>query len=146
MKVILKTDVPGLGKEYEVKTVSDGYARNFLLPRGLAERATPGALKNLFTMEARRARERAEQEERLKSEAAKAQKLVLRFFLKADEGGAPFGSVTKKAIADALKKEGIKEDFSVEIAKPLKEFGEHRITVRFGDKVTAEVSVEIVRE
>src|SRR2546425_7098460 len=105
MRVILKREVGGLGRPGEVKDVADGYAQNFLLPRGLAIEATAGELKHLAqerdATKAKKDRAHADAEEL----AARLATLTLVFHLKAGEQGKTFGSVTNKDVAESLKKE-----------------------------------------
>ncbi|MDP3725055.1 MAG: 50S ribosomal protein L9 [Nanoarchaeota archaeon] len=124
MKVILLKDVKGIGKKGEVKEVKDGYARNFLTHKGLAEAGT--------SQKIRKAEEDKEKlEERKKAEMEKQQKqaeemrgMELRFFLKTDDTGHAYGSVTAKDIEEKLKEAGFK-DVRLELKRPLKEMGEH---------------------
>ena len=145
MRVILKTEVRGLGRTGEIKDVADGYARNYLLPKGLAIEATGGELKHL-------AQER--QAERSKKDRAHddAEELAKRltavtlvFKLKAGEHGKTFGSVTAKEVAEALKKEA-KADIDktkIVLHEPLRSLGVHKIEVRLLPDVRADVTVAI---
>ncbi|MEK6225120.1 MAG: 50S ribosomal protein L9 [Chloroflexota bacterium] len=145
MRVILKAEVSGLGRTGEIKDVADGYARNYLLPKGLAIEATGGELKLL-------AQER--QSEKMKKDRAHqdAEELAKRlgevtlvFKLKAGEQGKTFGSVTAKEVADALKKEA-KADIDktkIVLREPLRSLGIHKVEVRLLADVRASVTVAI---
>jgi large subunit ribosomal protein L9 len=145
VRVILKAEVRGLGRTGEIKDVADGYARNYLLPKGLAIEATGGELKLL-------AQER--QSEKTKKDRAHwdAEELARRlgevtlvFKLKAGEQGKTFGSVTAKEVADALKKEA-KADIDktkIVLREPLRSLGIHKVEVRLLSDVRADVTVAI---
>jgi large subunit ribosomal protein L9 len=145
MRVILKSEVKGLGRVGDVKDVADGYARNYLLPRGLAIEATGGELKHLAQeRDADKARrERAHRDaEALQKRIAE---VTLVFKLRAGEQGKTFGSVTSKEIADALAKE-VKAEIDktkVVLHEPLKSLGVHRVEVRLLPDVRASVTVAV---
>ena len=145
MRVILKSEVAGLGRPGDVKDVADGYAQNFLLPRGLAIEATAGELKVLSrARDAKRAKQdraHAEAEELAK----RLSETTLVFKLKAGERGKTFGSVTSKDIADALQREQ-KVDVDktkVHLPEPLKALGVHQVEIRLLTDVRANVTVAI---
>lgn len=131
MKVILLQDIHSLGKKFEVKEVSEGYARNFLFPRSLAKLGTPAALRDLEQARAGLAKEEAELKKRLTVIAKKLADTTLEFKLKVDSTGAVFGSVTKDAISKALREHGLlgKERAEIILSHPLKKLGEHRVEV-----------------
>ena len=145
MRVILKREVRGLGRPGEVKDVADGYAQNFLLPRGLAVEATAGELKGLArerdAAKAKKDRAHEDAEELAKRLAA----LTLRFRLKAGEQGKTFGSVTTKEIAELLKHEhGIDVDKTkIHLDEPLRTLGAHSVEIRVLTDVRAKVAVAI---
>ena len=148
MRVILKREVAGLGRPGDVKDVADGYAQNFLLPRGLAIEATAGELKVLA-----RARDakRAKQDRAHAGAEELAKRLsetTLVFRLKAGEQGKTFGSVTNKDIADALQREHKVEldRTKVHLPEPLKSLGVHSVEVRLLTDVRANVTVAIEPE
>ena len=148
MKVILMQDVKGQGKKGQLVEVSEGYARNFLLPRKLAEAATADAINTMNLKEkARRA-----EEARLKAEAqATAEKLkecMVKIPAKAGNGGRLFGAVTTKEISDGLMKQ-----FGLNIPKqklvldePSKAFGGYQVKAKLGFEVTGTVSVTVCEE
>lgn len=145
MRVILKREVRGLGRPGEVKDVADGYAQNFLLPRGLAIEATAGELKHLAqereATKAKKDREHTDAEQL----AARLGTLTLVFRLKAGEQGKTFGSVTNKDIAEALLRE---HRVSVDRAKillpePLRSLGAHTVEIRLMPDVRAKVTIAV---
>ena len=144
MKVILKRDVRGLGREGELKEVKSGYARNFLIPTGAVQVADAGALKNWE----RHRTEREDRERALHDQAeATAEKLRavrLEVGLKAGEKNRLFGSVTNREIAELLAKEGIEVDrHQVVLKEPIKTVGEHRVTVHVFTGIDASVLVNV---
>ena len=145
MIVILKRDVKGTGKAGDVVKVSDGYARNMLLPKGLAEEATKN---NVHTLE--KAREKREEEEKKAKAAAEKQaeemkNMKVEIVTKAGEGGKLFGSITTKDIADALQEQhGINIDKrKIVLDQPIKEIGVKRIKVKIYPEITATIAVEV---
>ena len=145
MIVILKRDVKGTGKAGDVVKVSDGYARNMLLPKGLAEEATKN---NVHTLE--KAREKREEEEKKAKAAAEKQaeemkNMKVEIITKAGEGGKLFGSITTKDIADALQEQhGINIDKrKIVLDQPIKEIGVKRIKVKIYPEITATIAVEV---
>jgi len=145
VRVILKREVAGLGRPGDVKDVADGYAQNFLLPRGLAIEATAGEMKVLSrARDAKRAKQdraHAEAEELAK----RLSETTLVFKLKAGEQGKTFGSVTSKDIAEALQREQ-KVDVDktkVHLPEPLKALGVHQVEIRLLTDVRANVTVAI---
>jgi large subunit ribosomal protein L9 len=145
MKVILKETVKSLGNEGDVINVSAGYARNYLLPRGLAMEATTANLKQLQKIKALQAQKQAEEEAAAKQLAARLQgkKIVVR--AKAGESGKLFGSITGQEIARALEQDSnIKVDKrKIELKEPLKSLGEHTVTIRLYKELTAEIIVKV---
>lgn len=145
MRVILKREVAGLGRPGDVKDVADGYAQNFLLPRGLAIEATAGEMKVLArARDAKRAKQdraHADAEELAK----RLSETTLVFKLKAGDQGKTFGSVTSKDIAEALQREH-KVDVdktNVHLPDPLKSLGVHTVEIRLLTDVRANVTVAI---
>ena len=145
MKVILKRDVKGLGREGEMKDVKTGYARNFLLPQQAAVVADLGAVKNWERH--RDVREERDRTERAAAEAiaARLNELKLQIAVKAGEKNRLFGSVTNREIADLLEKEGIEIDrHNIQIREPIKTVGDHRVSVRLASGIDAQVQVTVV--
>ena len=125
MIVILMKDVKGTGKAGDVVKVSDGYARNMLLPKGLAKEASDGNIRNLEKQKEIAAAKRAEQKAAAQETAEKLEKITLEIKTKGGESGKLFGSITSKDIADALEKqEKIKVDKKkIEMSSPIKQAG-----------------------
>lgn len=148
MKVILLRDVENLGKEGDVVEVRRGYARNYLFPRKLAVEATPTNLSQLEAL--RRKRSRLEEKERTEAEVLKKRLdgLVLEFFKKAGETGKLYGSLTSKEIADRVSQELQREldKRCIELEEPIKELGEHKVTVNLGHGVVATLLVKVLPE
>ncbi len=146
MKVILKKDVPGLGKRGATVEVSEGYARNYLIPRDLAAVASAGALKALAVeqqaAEAKRTREEAE----ARALGDRLARLEVVIPARLGEGGRLFGSVTAKDIVEALAKQGVELDKrKLEVAEPIKQLGTYRIPVKLHPKVHLELAVKVVQ-
>lgn len=144
MKVILTTDVPKLGKTGELKTVSDGYATNFLIPRQLAVPAAGGAYRawqhDIASREEKRQRERAEAE----IAATRISSTTLTMGVKVGEGGKLYGSITAKDIADALGRRGITVDrHKIDLDEPLKSLGTYKVAVKVYSGMTSEVTVVV---
>ena len=148
MKVILQQDVKGQGKKGQLIEASDGYARNFLLPRKLA---VPATAENLNTMKqqekAKKAQEAAEKAE-AQAVAEKLKEAVVKLTAKAGSGGRLFGAVTSKEISDALK-----EQYGLDVAKtkivqdePIKAFGTYELKVKLGYEVTGTLKVMVAEE
>jgi len=147
MEVILREDVQSLGKAGQLVKVKPGYARNFLLPRGLAFEATPGNKKRIEA-EAK-ARDTKANAEKAASEQLAAQlgSITLAMRGKAGEEGKLFGSITAQDIAEALAAEGFSVDKrKLELEHPIKTVGFHSVTVRLQPEVHAEVRVNVVPE
>jgi len=144
MKVILKRDVRGLGREGELKEVKSGYARNFLIPTGAVQVADAGALKNWERHRTEREdRERALLEE-AEATAERLRAIRLEVGVKAGEKNRLFGSVTNREIADLLAKEGIEVDrHQVVLKEPIKTVGEHRVSVHVFTGIEASVLVNV---
>lgn len=145
MKVILKADVKSLGKKGQVFEVSDGYARNFLFPRGLALEATSGNLNDLASKKANEDRKKAKEKQDAQALAEKLNSITVEVFTKTGEGGRLFGSVTNKEIAEALKnKYGIELDKrKLELKEPIKNLGTFTITVKIHPEVSAQLQVHV---
>ena len=146
MKVILKADVKGVGKAGSILDVADGHARNFLLPRGLAEEATSG---NIAQLEGRRVAKQRRDDKLLAEAKALAATLASRPVViraKAGEQGKLFGDVTNTQIADAIRSEFAVEldRHKLELDEPIKSAGEHRCVVRLAHGVTAPLTVRVV--
>lgn len=145
MKVILLQDVKGKGKKGQLLEVSDGYARNYMLPRKIAMEATADAI-NTMRMNDKAAQERVAREKAEAMEVAgKLRGMTLTVSAKGGGAGRLFGSVTNQEIADALKaKTGIALDKrKIVIADPIKSVGTYTVTCRLGYEITAPLTVRI---
>lgn len=147
MKVILKEDVHGLGRAGQTINVKDGYARNYLLPRGLALIADEKNLKVLeyqkkkFEEQAKKKRQDAE------SIAERLSALELTIKAKAGEDQKLFGSITAKDIAELLQKEGFSVDKKqINISEPIKRVGEHEVEVKLLSNLSAKLKINVVAE
>lgn len=147
-KIILTHEVTGLGSPGDVVEVKDGYARNYLIPRGLATMWTKGAAKQVEAIRAaRKAREIATLEEaQAARDALQAQPVVVP--VKAGASGRLFGAVTTADIADAVTAAGGPsiDRRKIEIAQPIKALGEYQVQVRLHQDVSATIDVKVVPE
>lgn len=149
MKVILKQSVENLGEQGEVVSVKPGYARNYLLPQGLAYEASAGNLRRI-----EEERERAEEHARrdyleARRRASQLEDVTLVFHARAAEEGRLFGSVTAGDIAEQLNARGL--DFEIErrqvgLEEPLKSVGTHRVAIHLQTGVEVEIGVQVERE
>lgn len=148
MKVILLQDVKAQGKKGQVLNVSDGYARNFLIPRGLAVEATEGKLKELARQKASSDRKKQQEEDESKNLAAKIQGLTVNITAKVGEGGKLFGAVSNKDISEALEKQyGYKVDKKkILLKEPIKNLGVHTVTLKLHAAVQADIQVAVLAE
>lgn len=145
MIVILMKDVKGSGKAGDVVKVSDGYARNMLLPKGLAKEATEGNIRSLEKQKAIAAEKLEEQKAAAKEMAANLEKITLKIESKGGDSGKLFGSITSKDIAEALEKqEGMKIDKKkIEMKTPIKQAGETEVTLKLFTEISAQLKVSV---
>ena len=145
MIVILLKDVKGSGKAGDIVKVSDGYARNMLLPKGLAREATEGNVRSLEKQKEIAAEKRAEQKAEAQQLAAKLEDITLEIKTKGGESGKLFGSITSKDISDELaRQEGIKIDKKkIDMSSPIKQAGQTTVTVKLFTEVSAELKVNV---
>ena len=148
MKVILQQDVKGQGKKGQLVEVSEGYARNYLLPRKLAIAATADAINTMNLKEKARRAEEARQKEAAMAAAEQLKALLVKIPAKAGAGGRLFGAVTTKEISDALK-----QQHNVDIPKqklvlddPIKSFGTYQVKARLGFEISGTVNVLVCEE
>lgn len=148
MIVILNKDVKGTGKAGDVVKVSDGYARNMLIPKGLATEATQGNVRQLEKQKAIAAEKKAEEKAAAEKQAEKINKLTVVIKTKAGDGGKIFGSITSKDIAEALKKQhGIEVDKKkIQLSSPLKQTGEMSVDIKLYFEVSAKLKVTVEAE
>ncbi|MFN4201020.1 MAG: 50S ribosomal protein L9 [Fervidobacterium gondwanense] len=148
MKVVLLQDVPKLGRKGQVVNVSDGYARNFLMPKGLAKEATPEVLKELERQKQEEQRKFEEQKKESEALLSELHKHVFKIKAKAGEGGKLFGSLTNANIAEEITKV-IGKEFDrkwVVLDSPIKSLGLYDITVKLPAGVSGKVKVEVEKE
>ena len=148
MKVIFLADVKGQGKKDELKEVSDGYARNFLLPRKLALEATTDALNRIKLQEKARQAQLAKDKALAQDIAGKLESIVVKIPAKGGEGGKLFGSVTSKEISEALASQ-----FNMTIDKnkivqtePIKTFGSFEVRCKLGFEISGLIRVVVTEE
>jgi large subunit ribosomal protein L9 len=146
MQIILLQDVRGLGKKDEVKNVPDGYARNFLFARNLAIAASGTALAALKDRQSKKASEEAQTVAHLHELARRLKHEPLEFRLKTDAKGSVFGSVTKEMIEKALRSKGwlTKERVDVKMEHPIREMGDHKLTIDLKKGIEGEVLVRVL--
>ena len=145
MIVILNRDVKGTGKAGEVGKVSDGYARNMLLPKGYATEATDGNIRNLEKQKELQAQKKADDKAAAEKVAAALENAKVVIKTKSGEGGKLFGSITSKDIAEAAKEQtGITLDKKkIQIGNPIKNIGKFTVDVKLYPEVVGKLSVEI---
>jgi large subunit ribosomal protein L9 len=147
MKVLLCEDVKKLGWLGDVVEVNDGYARNYLLPQGLARVATDANIRAIAEKKAGRAEQRIQESKRFEEAAKRVEGAEAVVAAKANEQGVLFGSVSARQIAANLRAQGFEvADEVVQLTEHIKQIGTHTVTLRFADDVTAAVNVVVVPE
>jgi large subunit ribosomal protein L9 len=147
MKIILLDDVPKLGRRGEVRDVSDGYARNYLLPHKLALNATPGNLRNIETIKAAQEGRAVRMRSEAETQAQLIEGLTYAQSRSASDEGRLFGSVGKADIAGFLAQNGLTvERRRIMLDEPIKSIGEYTVPVRLHGDVTAALKVTVARE
>jgi large subunit ribosomal protein L9 len=147
MKVIFLDDVRNVGKKYDIKDVSDGYARNFLFPNKLAETASPEAIKKIESMKAAHEKEDKEALAHLESLARKINETKIQLEVKTDKSGAVFGSINKESILKALREHKLigAERIDIELKYPIKELGEFSVPIDLKKGVMAKLGLIVVK-
>lgn len=146
MKVLLKADVPKIGKKGELLEVKEGYARNFLFPNGLAVEASGGTMKQYE--EGKKAEERRKQKEKEEAEtlAGKIKGTTITLRHKAGDEGRLFGSITSAEVAEALKGKGFEIDKKkIHLDEPIRLVGHHDVKIKLHPEVTASLPLEVVK-
>ena len=148
MKILLRQDVPNLGKAGEVKAVADGYARNYLIPRGMATLALGGALKQATLAQQTEVRRQARIEQETQRTAADLTGVTLTFRMRAGESEQLYGSITNADIAQALEEQtGIPVDRrKVELEEPIRRLGSYRVLIRLGENQVPHIGVVVRRQ
>lgn len=144
-EVILTAHIPSLGAEADVVKVRRGYARNFLIPRGMAHQVTPATLRMTNSLKTRRAEREAKELNEANDAAKRLGKLKLSFVLETGESGKAFGAITAKDIADRIKAEGGMEidRHAIVLERPIKETGDFAIDVRLHPDVHAALKISV---
>ena len=148
MKVILQADVRGQGKKGEMKEVSDGYARNYLLPRNLAVEANRDNLNALKLKEKAKAAQMAKEKARAEENAARLADVIVKLAAKGGAAGRLFGSITSKEISEGLEAQHgivIEKNRLVQV-EPNKAFGSYEVKCRFGYGIEGTVHVLVIEE
>ena len=148
MKVILKSDIKGVGKKDEVINASDGYARNFLFPKGLAVEANNENMSKLNAKKNSEAFQKSQQKEEAERVAEKMSKLTLTIKVKAGENGKIFGGVSSKEIAEELEKQyKIKVDKKkIELSETIKTTGVRTVAIKLFEGVIGNLKLNIISE
>lgn len=146
MKVILNSDVKGTGKAGDVVKVSDGYARNMLIPKGLAVEATDSNIRNIEKVKAKKAEQEAADKAEAEALASKINDLTVEIKTKSGEGGRLFGSITSKDISDALlAQHKIKIDKKkIQLDTTIKQLGSFDIDIKLYYETVATLKVKVV--
>jgi large subunit ribosomal protein L9 len=147
MKILLTQEVRNIGSPGDVVEVADGYARNYLIPRGFAMRATKGTLKQVDTIRRTREVKEIRNLEQAQQIAGQLGSLKIRVQAKAGEGGRLFGQVTPAQIAEAIAKAGGPkiDKKRLQLEAPVKSLGAHRARLRLHPEVDAEIEIEVQR-
>lgn len=148
MKILLTQDVENLGRAGEIKRVPDGYARNFLIPKGMAVLATEGAIKQAKLQSKVGAKRQRRAEEEAGSLAEVLSRVTLTFKVKAGEKDTLYGSITSGDIVEALERETghAFDKRKVQLTGPIRELGVHRVPIKLMTDVTPEITVVVERE
>ena len=147
MKVILRKDHDKLGQVGAVVDVKDGYARNFLVPKGIAYPASEGSVRALEEEKKQASRRQAKELKGSEKLAADLEKVSITLQMKVGEDEKLFGSVTSQMIADSLKEKGFEIDKRIiDLEEPIKALGIYNVSVKLHQNVTGKVKVWVVRE
>ena len=148
MIVILNRDVKGTGKAGDIVKVSDGYARNMLIPKGYAKEATEGNVRSLEKQKAIAAEKKAEEKAAAQAQAEKIKTLSVTIKTKAGDGGRIFGSITSKDISEALMEQHklSVDKKKIQLDNPVKQTGELSVDVKLYPEVTSKLKITVVAE
>ena len=147
MRVILLQDIEKLGKKYDVKEVADGYARNFLIPKGLAKIATKENLKWLETQKEIEVKKAEEELKKVQKTASTIDGQEIIIPVKVGEEGQLFESITSQKIAEKLKELGFDiKKTQIDLIEPIKELGEFPVKIKFEHNLEAEIKIIVVEE
>jgi large subunit ribosomal protein L9 len=147
MEVILLKDVPGLGRSGEIKEVPEGYARNYLIPKGLAVKSTKGRIKDIELRKSAVETKVLREKDSAMRLAERLKGTSLTFKVRVGEENKLFGSITSGDIAEELNKKGFNIDkHQIVLKEPIKYLGTYEVTVKLGFGVSAPISVVVERE
>ena len=147
MKVILKQDVKGSGKKGEIINVSDGYARNFLFPKGLAEVASNLAVNSLMGQKNAEDFKKNTEKEAAKALAKQLKELTVELKIKAGENGKLFGSITSKEIAEEMHNKGFNIDKKkIVLESPIKSLGQYKLEAKLYPEISAKFNLIVTAE
>jgi len=148
MKVIFNVDVKGQGKKGELKEVSDGYARNYLIPKKLVSEATANNLNTMKMQEKAKSAQLAAEKAAAQEAASKLESIIVKIPAKAGAGGRLFGAITSQEISDCLKKDhGIEvEKQKIVQAEPIKAFGSYDVKCKFGHEITGTIHLLVIEQ
>ena len=147
MKVILNRTIDGLGGEGDVVAVKDGFARNYLIPRGIAKNATKNNIASIQKEIKDRTLREAKTRKNLEALTKQLNKLSLKFTLKAGEDERLFGSVTSQMIADAIAEKGFTVNKKeIDIPEPIKSLGKFFVLVKLGPELEAKIKIKVSAE
>lgn len=147
MKVILLKDIKNLGKKFEIKEVADGYAKNYLIPKGLVKPATKEALEWLKVQKEILEKKAEEDLKKVQELASSIDGLEVMIPVKVNEKGQPFESITTAKISEKLQEMGFKiKRQQINLPKPIKELGEFPIKITFEHNLEAEIKLVVVEE
>ena len=146
MKVLLKADVPKIGKKGELLEVKEGYARNFLFPNGLAVEASGGTMKQYEEGKKADERRKVKEKEEAEALAAKIKGTTITLRHKAGEEGRLFGSITSAEVAEALKGKGLEIDKKkIHLDDPIRLVGHHDVKIKLHPEVIASLPLEVMK-
>ena len=147
MKVIFLQDVKGQGKKGEIKEMSEGYVRNFLLPKNLVKIASEGNVKTLEVQQKSEAKRKEQEKQDAIELGKKLEELSIQIKAKAGEGGRLFGAITSKQVAEALAALGYKIDKrKIELNDAIRTLGTTKMTVKLHPAVKSTISVQVIEE
>lgn len=148
MIVILNKDVKGTGKAGDVVKVSDGYARNMLIPKGFAVEATQGNIRNLEKQKAIAAEKKLQEKKAAQAQAERIAELAVTIKTKAGDGGKIFGSITSKDVAEALSRQHniVVDKKKIQLDSPIKQIGETSVDIKLYPEINTNLKVIVEAE
>ena len=147
MKIILNKTIDSLGKEGDIETVKDGFARNYLFPRGIAKNATKNNILIIQKEIEKRNLQDAKTRKNLEALASKLNKLSLKFQVKAGDDDRLFGSITSQMISKEILDKGFTVDKKeIEIPEPIKTLGKYFVNVKLGPELESKIKIKVISE